>query len=307
MRFLQKKAVILGVAVIAVFLLASLAARGKYQFPFTERLVTTALAPIEFVTTKIGNSFRNIGLSTSELITVYRDNQALRAENEQLRQTDINVTEVVAENARLRALLDYKKGAPQFDFVTAAVIARDPGTWTNIILINKGSADGIAKDMPVVTQQGLVGSVVTVYNTTAKVQLILDPRSAVGALVQRPESRVAAIVEGNSTSTQTPRMVNLARDADVVKGDKIITSGFGGIYPKGLYIGEVLDIVNEEGGLLKYAVLKPGVDFDRLEEVFVIVRSREPLPTVPQAQHTVPPTAIPIPGDQNPQPKGEGR
>lgn len=98
--------------------------------------------------------------------------------------------------------------------------------------------------------------------------------------MQRPESRVAAIVEGNkdSKSSFAPRMVNIARDADVVKDDKILTSGFGGIYPKGLLIGEVVDVVNEEGGLIKYAVLKPAVDFDKLEEIMVIVQSTEPSP-----------------------------
>ena len=163
----------------------------------------------------------------------------------------------------------------------ATVVGRDLGTWTSTIIINRGTADGITKEMPVVTPQGLVGNVVSVYTNAAKVQLILDARSAVGTLVQRPESRVAAIVEGSSTTQLMPRMVNIARDADIIKGDKLITSGFGGIYPKGLLIGEVVDIVNEEGGLLKYAILKPAVDFDRLEEVFVIVNSREPVPTLP--------------------------
>lgn len=281
MRFFFKKAVILTVAVITVFLLATSAARGKYRFDFSEHFVTVVLAPVEYVTSQFGYVVRQAGTSTGQIVNVYRDNQALRAENEQLHQSHIDTTEILAENARLRAMLDYKKSAPQFDFVTAAVVARDPGTWTNIIVINRGTAQGIAKDMPVVTSQGLVGNVVQAYSSTAKVQLILDPRSAVGALVQRPESRVAAIVEGNGARPLSPRMVNLARDADVIKGDQVITSGFGGIYPKGLMLGEVVDVVNEEGGLLKYAVLKPAVDFDRLEEVFVIVRSREPIPVVP--------------------------
>ena len=137
-----------------------------------------------------------------------------------------------------------------------------------MIVINRGSEQGITKDMPVVTPQGLVGNVIQVFGNTAKVQLILDPRSAVGSLVQRTESRTAAIVEGSGTTPLSPRMVNLARDADIIKGDKVITSGWGGIYPKGLVVGEVTAVVNEEGGLLKYAVLKPAVDFDRLEEVF---------------------------------------
>jgi rod shape-determining protein MreC len=84
-------------------------------------------------------------------------------------------------------------------------------------------------------------------------------------------------------------MVDLARDADIVPGDKIVTSGFGGIYPKGLSIGEVIDVVNEEGGLLKYANLKPAVDFDKLEEVLVIVHSREPIATLPPTGTQAPP------------------
>ncbi|MCX7781063.1 MAG: rod shape-determining protein MreC [Negativicutes bacterium] len=290
MRWTNKKAVILAVAVVAVFLLANSAARGKQQFIVMERIVTTALAPLEQVLTKIGYSFRQATSFTGQIITVYRENQRLKAENEQLKQTSLNVTEIAAENVRLRAMLDYKKGAPQFDFVAAAVIARDPGTWTNVVVINRGQDHGIAKDMPVVTPQGLVGNVVQVYASSAKVQLILDPRSAVGALVQRQESRIAAIVEGNGASPLTPRMVNLSRDADIIKGDKIITSGFGGIYPKGILVGEVFDVVNEEGGLLKYAVLKPAVDFGKLEEVLVIVRSREPVP-VPVAPLPAPPAS----------------
>ncbi|VBB07863.1 rod shape-determining protein mrec [Lucifera butyrica] len=276
------------VAVFTVFLMAIFTSHGQYRFTITEQIVTTTLAPVESIAAKIGYTLRQFSTSAGQLFTVYQDNQNLRAEIEQLRQNDINLTEIMAENARLRAILDYKKAAPQFDFVVAAVIARDPGTWTNIIVINRGSADGLAKDMPVVTPQGLAGNVTEVYAHTAKVQLLLDPRSAVGALVQRPESRVAGIVEGNGTVPMSPRMINLARDADILKGDKIITSGFGGIYPKGLLIGEVVDVVNEAGGLLKYAVLKPSVDFDRLEEVMVIIRSREPVPTIPPAVSSAP-------------------
>jgi len=279
----NKKTITLLVAVLTVFLLASLQAQGKYKFVFMEEFITTVLAPVQSIVSNVGSNFRKVGLSTGELMTAYRDNQALRAENEEIRQNNLNVTEIMAENVRLRTMLDYKKVSNQFDFVTAAVVGRDIGTWNSTIIINRGSADGITKDMAVVTPQGLVGSVVNVYDKVSKVQLILDARSAVGTLVQRPESRVAAIVEGSSTSPLTPRMVNIARDADIIKSDKLITSGFGGIYPKGLLIGEVVDVVNEEGGLLKYAYLKPAVDFARLEEVSVIVRSREPVPTLPPA------------------------
>ncbi len=294
MGLFNKKAAVLLVAIVTVFLLASFQAQGKYKFVFMEELVTTILAPAQSIVSNVGFNVRKVGLSTSELMTVYRDNQTLRSENEELRQNHLNVAEISAENVRLRSMLDYKTASTQFDFVMATVVGRDLGTWTSTIIINRGTADGITKEMPVVTPQGLVGNVVSVYTNAAKVQLILDARSAVGTLVQRPESRVAAIVEGSSTTQLMPRMVNIARDADIIKGDKLITSGFGGIYPKGLLIGEVVDVVNEEGGLLKYAILKPAVDFDRLEEVFVIVNSREPVPTLPPVVPLPPASATKI-------------
>lgn len=295
MRFSYKKTVILVVAVLTVFLLANYTARGKHQFAIMERVVATVLAPVEYVFAQAGYSVRQSFAFTGKILNAYNDNETLLAENAELRQSILDVNEITAENARLRAMLEYKKGALQFDFVAATVIARDPGTWTNVIIINRGTADGITKDMPVVTPQGLVGNITNVYSNAAKVQLVLDSRSAVGALVQRQESRVAGIVEGNSTNMFSPRMINLARDADVIKGDKIVTSGFGGIYPKGLLIGEATDVINDEGGLLKYAVLKPAVDFDKLEEVFVIIRSREAAPTLPVAN----PPAASVPQDKS--------
>lgn len=281
MRVLGKKAVILFVAVFTVILLAGSFVHGKVQFAFIDRVVITLLSPFEYVFSTVGVSLRHITMATGEVFTVYGKNQELKAELDNYRQNNLDMTEIMAENDRLRAMLDYKKTATQFDFVTAMVVARDPGTWTSVIIVNKGTNDGIVKDMPVVTPQGLVGNVIQAYASSAKIQLILDPRSAVGALNQRSESRVAGIVEGSGTNHNAPRLLNLARDADIVPGDTVVTSGFGGIYPKGLAVGEVLDVVNDEGGLLKYAVLKPAVDFDKLEEVFIIVRSREPIPTLP--------------------------
>ena len=257
---------------MTVILLAVFSAHEAHKFPFMEKAVVAIMAPVEYAASKTGYGFRQITTFFGNLSSLYRDNETLRAQNEQLRQNELNVTEIMAENIRLRAMLDYKKASPQFTLLTVAVIGRDPGSWTNTIVINGGSNDGVRKDMVVVTSQGVVGNVIQVNANQAKVQLLLDPRSAVGVLVQRPESRVAGIVEGNGAQPMAPRMKNLARDADVITGDKIVTSGLGGIYPKGLLVGEVMDVVNDEGGLLKYAVLKPAVDFDRLEEVAVVLR-----------------------------------
>ena len=140
--------------------------------------------------------------------------------------------------------------------------------------------------MAVVTEMGLVGHVMEAGLNSSKVQLLLDPRSSVGTLIQRPESRVAGIVEGDIKNPNFPKMVNIPKDSDVQVNDMVVTSGFGGVYPKGLVVGKIIDIHNEEGGLLKYGVLDPSVDFQKLEDVAVIVASREapPEPIQPPTQ-----------------------
>lgn len=278
-----KKNILLLLVLVSVFALIFAAAKGKYKFPLSEKIVITIVAPFESVISGIGNQLRAMTENVWEMVTVYEQNKMLKSEVEQLRSLNIQMNEAMAENDRLRTLLNYKQSTPQLDVLPATVISRDPSTWTSTILINRGSNDGLSKNMVVVTPQGLVGNIVEVFNTTARVQLILDPRNAVGAIVQRTESRVAGIVEGNKGNKMLARMVNIPRDADIVEGDRIVTSGFGGMYPKGISIGIVEKIENDEGGLLKYAVLKPGVDFQKLEEVTVITKSREtpPVPLTP--------------------------
>ena len=196
------------------------------------------------------------------------------------------IAEAVAENARLHDLLDYKQTAAQFDIVTARVIGRESATWSAMIVINRGTMHGVQENMPVVTAKGLVGVVAEAGPYSSKVRLILDPRVAVGTLVQRPESRVAGIVEGNPGDPVSPRMINIPKAADIAEGDTIVTSGFGGIYPKGILVGTVSKLENDEGGLLKVASIEAAVDFQKLEDVAVIVASREapPAPLTPPPQ-----------------------
>jgi len=286
--FRYKKTAIFIIAVILVIVLMHGTAKKTYKIPFAEGLVRIVFTPVEQAVSKVAYGVHDWFSFAVKIMNVYRDNEALRQEVDQLRQDNIKLTELTAENLRLQAFLDYKKNAPRFDLVTATVIGREPGTWFSTIVINRGADSGLTKDMSVITPQGLVGHIVSVYDTSAKVMLILDPRSAVGGLVQRPESRVTGIVIGQAQAASVPHMTNLARESDVIKGDIIITSGLGGIFPKGIPIGEVYDVKNEEGGLLKYAEIKTAVDFSKLEEVLVI-RS---------AKSEIPPAVPPQPGEK---------
>ena len=285
----NRRTIILWVAVFIVGLLAFTTVKGKYDLKISENVVNTILSPFQSAITSISNVTKKIGVISWEMVTVYEQNKMLRSEVEQLRQRDVNVNEIMAENTRLTNILNYKNAVKQFDTAVAKIISYDSSNLTNSITINLGAKDGMLKNMPVITPQGLVGTIVAVYEHSAKVQLILDPRSAVGAIIQRPESRVIGIMQGSVGVQTLAKMLNIPRDADVVVGDNVLTSGYGGLYPKGIVIGEVVEVTNEAGGLLKYATVKTAVDFYRIEEVLVIVNSRETAPAPLNA--VIPPSA----------------
>ncbi|MGP1365824.1 MAG: rod shape-determining protein MreC [Schwartzia sp. (in: firmicutes)] len=279
-----RKVWILVFVTVSIFCIVFFAARGRFVTPWASGAVITALAPFQRAATWLVSKV-NGGLTRfEEIMTVYEQNQQLRREVEELRAQNIKAEEFSAENVRMRELLGYKNLATQFDLVVARVIGREAATWTRMIAIDRGTQHGIQKNMAVVTARGLVGVVTEAGLLSSKVELILDPRISVGALVQR--SRVAGIVEGNPENTIQPRLVHIPRNEDIAEEDVIVTSGFGGIYPKGIVIGKIHSIRNDSTGLLHLAEVETAVDFQRLEDVAVIVASREapPEPITPPPQ-----------------------
>lgn len=281
-----RKAFILFFVVASVFCIVFFAAPGRFSTPLSSMAVSTVLAPFQGFVSWVGSQVNYVTSTCWEIYTVHEQNKMLRNEVAQLREQNVMANEYAAENERLRELLGYKNAASQFDLLPARVIGRESATWSSMIVINQGTASGVHENMAVVTQLGLVGHVTEAGPNYSKVQLILDSRSSVGTLVQRPESRVTGIVEGDMENPTMPRMVSIPKTADVLEDDIIVTSGFGGVYPKGIVVGRVQVIKNEEGGLLKYAVLEPAVNFQKLEDVAVIVSSREkpPQPVTPPPQ-----------------------
>ncbi len=269
---------------VSVFCIVFFAARGRFTTPFSSPAVITLLAPFQRAAAWAGDQVKGLMANVSDVLTVHQQNQMLRSEVEQLRVQNVKANEYAAENIRLRELLGYTQAATQFDLVMARVIGREPSTWTRMVVIDRGTQHGVQKNMAVVTARGLVGVVTEAGPISSKVQLILDPRAAAGALVQR--SRVAGVVKGTPDDAMHPRMMNVPKNQDMAVGDILVTSGFGGIYPKGIMIGTVSAVKNDSSGLLHYAVIETAADFQRLEDVAVITASREapPEPLQPPMQ-----------------------
>ncbi|WP_303814648.1 rod shape-determining protein MreC [Selenomonas ruminantium] len=294
--------------VVSLFCIIFFAARGRFQAPVSSQAVSLVLSPFQQATAWVANEIHYATSAVWEVATLYEQNKMLRNEVEQLRGINLQANEALAENERLRKMIGYQQAARQFDLVAARVIGRESDTWSRMIVIDRGTMNGIANDMPVVTPQGLVGRVVEAGLNSSKVQLILDPRSSVGTIVQRAQSRVTGIVQGDMDNPTMPQMVNIPKNADVVEGDVIVTSGFGGVYPKGIIVGLVSSLKNDDGGLLKIGVLEAAVDFQKLEDVMVITASREapPEPIKPPTQ-TPGTETDPVTGEKIDGQKAEGQ
>jgi rod shape-determining protein MreC len=195
----------------------------------------------------------------------YLENKKLREGLGFLKERLSETEELRLENARLRDLLSFKKKSSHH-LVAARVIGRDPSYWSSVIIIDKGRSSGVRKNSAVISPGGLVGKVIETAKTTAKVMLILDPDLSVSAIVQR--SRQEGLVSGTLQKTLIMRYIS--PEADVKTSDIIITSGLSSIYPKGIVIGEVVKAGKEFLGLSCYCLIRPAVDFWRLEEVLVV-------------------------------------
>lgn len=259
---------------------------GLFGYSWKQRTNIPAVSvALEYITTPFAYGASRLlanlhtGIDVLDVaITEKQDASALEEEKAQLIQKQVQYDEIVAENLRLRQLLQFRGEQPQFDMVLSHVIMRDMGGWTDTFVIDRGRDEGMAVNMAVVVPGGLVGFISDVYEHSSRVQTILDPRSGTGVIVQRPESRVASVVKGNGNEREKPMMVHIPRDSDVLTGDTLITSGYGGVYPKGIIVGHVLELVADREGFVKNAVVKPSANFRNLEEVFVIVHSREGSP-----------------------------
>lgn len=201
------------------------------------------------------------------LVNAHKENLRMKKEIDSLRMENIRLRELLATHQRLQKLLQFKEITDQ-PILAAQVIGRDPTGWFKSVIIDKGTNSGININMPVVNAEGVVGRLVSVSSNYSKVLLIIDQNSAVDCIVRR--SRDNGIVKGLTSKRCTFDYV--LKTSDVRVGDVVVTSGLGRVYPKGIPVGEVVEVKDSPGGLFKHVQIKPMVDFSRLEELLIILK-----------------------------------
>lgn len=266
---ISKKVLVISITAILI-LTISLTIEPKENPNFFEKCVNTVFLPIQnFVKwplDKMGNS-----------VNFFVDMKNLSDENDRLTKENIELKEKVRklevagmENDELRDLLNLRKKYETSNAIVAEVIFADSSMWFDIFTINKGKNDGIRNNMTVLTPEGLVGKVTQTFDTTAQVTSILDVNNAVSARLTKTGDLITTKGDMNLVDKGLLKLKYVTSNVNLAEGDVVETSGMGGIYPKGIFIGTINKVEQDTKLMKTYAVLEPGVDFNKLSEVLVI-------------------------------------
>jgi rod shape-determining protein MreC len=195
----------------------------------------------------------------------------LRRENQQFKEQQVQTTAIARENDQLRGLLGWQRQV-SWKLKLANVIMRDPANWWQTIQIDLGSRDGIQTNLPVLTAEGLVGRVSAVSFVSSQVVLIGDPNCRVSALVENATHDMGVLTPGGPLGSALVQLSYLASTANVKPGQDVFTSGLGGVFPKGIPIGKIVDAQTIEEGLATEANVKLNANLGALEQVWVLFR-----------------------------------
>lgn len=234
---------------------------------FAENLLFEALGPVESGLAIPTLQLDRLGQSVTRVGQLEAENARLRSEVDQLSSEAVRVPELERQNAELRAELGFQQTNPQFRWVTARLIGFDPSNLIQAIIVDQGSRSGIAEGMTAITPRGLVGQVVQVTPNTSKILLITDVSSSVDGQVQT--NRAGGVISGSRNGQLT--MSYIPQGLKVQTGNRVVTSGLGGIYPSGIWIGTITDVRQNDVDPFQGALVEPAVDFGRLEDVMIIV------------------------------------
>ncbi len=275
-NILQNKPLL--ILIVAVLLLGALAlaSSGDRTVSAIESAVGTVVKPVQGFAARSSDAIYHFFQRVFSTTDADKENEQLRAYIAQLEEKQSGMNELQQENERLRSLLNYASNNTETEYLTARVIAKNQNVWFDVFTIDAGRNAGIREDMPVVCANGLIGRVTDVAATYSKVTSIIDPSSNISVMVQR--TRDNAMTRGTFSTTQDNQMelYYLPAGGDLVPGDVIVTNGLGGVFPKGVTVGTVMEVMRtSEDDASRNAIVQSAVDFRHLEEVMVVITSED--------------------------------
>ncbi len=270
MKLLKNKLTVT-VIVLSVAFLGLITATASRNTKGIESIAGDTLNPIQKVAYNMNRGLKDFVDIILNFSSVRAENKALTKENEELKNKLTENSDLEEENERLKSLLDLKNQNENYNYIATNIISYAGNGVMDGYVVDKGTNDGIKKNMVVISGAGLVGQVSSVGNNWAIVQTIINENINVSVMVESTRENTG-ILQGYTTNSNEYllKVSNLPMDSTVQEGDQIITSGLGMLYPKEIRVGEVVSVEEDKVKVMKTAVVKPSVDFNKLEELFII-------------------------------------
>lgn len=272
LRFIKSKWFIVSFITIVLLVLMGVSANKSSKLNWLNNIISVPMKPVQGFFSSVGQKVEDILLYFKDIEDVKKENDTLRAEVAELKKQNREMSVLESKNEELRKALSLKEQFGGYTILGANIIAVDPSNWFSVFKTDIGTREEIYIDSPVVTSgKGLVGRVVSSDISTSNVQTIIDSESAVSGWIAKAGGG-HAVVRGDMElkGKGLCKMDYIPLEVDVEVGDVIETSGLGGIYPKGIVIGEVIEVRKSNSELDRYAIIQPAADFKRLEEVFIL-------------------------------------
>ncbi len=268
--FFNKRLILLLVGIIILVALIGFSLRDRNRLSWPEQFVKDTTGFIQTGFHKPVQMVSSFFEDIQDLKNTYNENQLLKGRLEGYVLLETQIQELKKENTELRDILGAKESLRAYDPIPATVVSRNPDKWQEIFTINKGEQDGVSKNMPVVTKQGLIGKIKSSSQFYSTVQLLTadDKTNRVSAKIAGL-SNVYGLIEGYDQERKELLLKAVPIKVTVSNGTKILTSGLGDVFPEGLLIGEVSEVILDEFGLTKTVYVKPAADFYTIDEVIV--------------------------------------
>ncbi len=266
----NKQTEILGgiITVVVLILLIFLSNVEVNKLSYLESAASSIINPIQRVFVDLKNKIQGNSVYFSDMETIIQENEELKKKNSEL-ETILREFEMLkAENTTLQEYMNLTDKYSSYQTIPAYVINRDVSNYSSTLVLNVGTNDGIRENMTVIADKGLVGHVISVSEKTCKVQVIIDSASTVSCSISTTNESI--ICKGTLENDQILRASYIPTGAELIQGDSVYTSGIGGIYPKGIIIGNVKEIVTTSNITDRYAIVEPAVDFSKIDTVLII-------------------------------------
>ncbi|MEE1130346.1 MAG: rod shape-determining protein MreC [Caryophanon sp.] len=273
--FQNKKILLLLFGTIFLVALISFTLRDRDNATLPEQMIKDAVGFGHSLVSKPMNFVTDVFVNINDLLNTYDENERLKARLDEFAVLDAKLKESQSENEKLRAVVEKTNGLSDYESIQATVIARNPDQWEEKIILDKGSTHGVEVNMAVQTATGLVGKVVLVTPFTSEVELLFtnNPNYRVSSMVLSGNQEVYGLIEGYDVERGELIMKRIDSSATIKEGEQVVSSGLGGIFPRGILIGDVTEVTTDDFGLTKMAYIKPAANFSLLDHVIIAKRS----------------------------------